>query len=644
MKNLIFIIVIFLFASFPISAQDEPDFSTRTPQSTIISFKAYLSNNNYNPTKASYALNSDLPQSKKTSIAVHLNSLIKNYGRISTENIPNEKRYEDKNGDYKYIIFKNHPQVYLERVRGKWLFSETTLLYVEKHRKETIKANYKRKTTDVWTTAKGDSLDVRFSMASPYNTILSHLMYIQDSTYNADYLAKLIIDNGKLSKEESVEKVTKIYQFYLGAIEKWMTIDEMPKDENFIDSISGKHIFIINSNVPEIYLEKVGKDWKYSFITAELIDELHEEIYPIGAENVFTFGKYFKGLIGVKYGKTIFFGMYLYQFAMVTFFLFIFIFSFLIVKFFIKRIIFKILDEAQGAKVIYRGMIALFLVVFNFWVLVFLPALEFSNDVMVTLKRIFGAILIFSTTNLVLIVIEIWFEVMTRNEPRDTMTARKGAYTFATAILKIIVVVIGSVFVVDKLGFDLAGLLTGLSIGGFAFALGAQETIKNFFGSIMIFIDKPFKVGDWVMVNGNEGTVEEVGLRSSRIRTFYNSIVIIPNSEVSNTTIDNYEERRYRRYKAYYKLPLNTDVDKIEAFVKALENIIKTHENTRKDFFFVKVNNIGLYSIDILFYTFFIVPNWSAELQSRQEIIISILKVSKELNIEFAMPPVVGID
>lgn len=644
MRKLIYSLLVAIFVSSSLLAQEEVEFSTRNPQSTIVSFKAHMTNKNFDPNKASYALNSSLAQSKKASLAVHLNSLLVTYGRIKVGNVPDARKFKDENGDYKYIIYKNHPEIYLERVRGKWLFSEETLSFVNKFEKDRIKSKYKRGAADVWTTAKGDSIKVSFSMMSPYHTIMSHLLYVQDSSYNANNLEKLIIDNGKLSKEERVDKTLKIYQFYLGAVEKWITVDQISKDINYTDSISGKHIFVINPDVPEIFLEKVGKDWKYSYNTAELIDELHEEIYPIGAESVFTFGKYFKDLIGVKYAKTMVFGMQLYQFAMITFFLFIFIISFLLVKFLVKRIIFRLLREDQGATIFYQGTLALFLIVFNFWFLVFLPALEFTNDVMVVLKRIFGSILIFSITNFVLIVIEIWFELATRKEPKSVMTAKKGAFTFAMAIMKIVVVVIGSVFIVDKLGFDLAGLLTGLSIGGFAFALGAQETIKNFFGSIMIFIDKPFKVGDWVEIKGDEGTVEEVGLRTSRIRTFYNSVVIIPNSEVSNTTIDNYQERQYRRYKAYYKLPLDTDIEKVEFFVSALEGLINNHENTRKDFYHVKVNNIGLYSIDILFYTFFIVPDWSAELKARQEIILSVLRVAKENGIKFAVPPTVSVD
>jgi MscS family membrane protein len=603
-----------------------------------------MSRTNYNPKMASYALNSNLAQNERTALAVRLNSSLIRIGKIDVANVPNIKNYKNSKGEKRYIIYKNYPKIYLEKVRNRWLFSKETLKEIDKFNTKAITSKYKRKTTDLLTTSRGDSIKVSFSMATPYNTIVSHLFYIQDSSYNPSHLAKIINGKDKLSKEEKVDKAIKIYQYYLGAPYNWIQLDDISKDENYIDTLSGNHIFVVNPKIPELFLEKVGNEWKYSYTTAEMIDELHESIYPIGAESVFSFGNYFKELIGAKYAKSMFFGMQLYQFVMINFFLLIFLISFLVVKLLVKRIIFKILKRDSDARITYRGILALFLVFFLSWILIFLPALGFGNDVMVILKRVFGAILIFSLTNLGLIATEIWFRVMTRNEPKDTMTARKGAITFVMAILKIVIVVIGAVFIVDKLGFDLAGLLTGISIGGFAFALGAQETIKNFFGSIMIFVDKPFQVGDWVEISGDEGIVEEVGLRTSKIRTFYNSVVIIPNSKVANITIDNYEKRRYRRYKAYYKLPLNTDVEKVEAFVKELENLIETHKLTRKDFYQVRVNNIGLYSIDILFYTFFVVPNWSAELQARHELILAVLKIAKDLGLEFAVPPVVGVD
>ncbi len=646
MKNILYLLLLFIFSSTSAIAQEDiPNFSTRTPRSTLISLESTLSKNNYNPEKASYTLNATLPQSKKALLVVRLHSLLRRYGNINLDNVPDSRRYKNDDGEYKYFLYsKKHRNIYLERVRGKWLFSKETVSSIDANYKKEIQSKYKRKTADVLTTREGDSIKVVFSMATPYSTIVSHLMFVQDSTYNAKYLARIINDNGKLSKEECEDKAVKIHQFFLGANEDWILLDDIPKEANYIDSVSGKHIFVISTNIPELYLEKIGNDWKYSYTTAEMIDELHEEIYPIGADTVFSLGTFFKGLVSQKYSKATVFGLLLYQLIMIVFFLVVFIISFSVVKFLLKRIINKLINNDEMSVITYKGFFALFLVLFNAWILIFIPALGFGTEVVVLLKKLFGVLLIFSITYFSLNTIEVWFILMTLKEPKEIMTARKGAFTFVMAILKIITVVIGTVFIVAKLGFDLAGLLAGLSIGGFAFALGAQETIKNFFGSIMIFVDKPFKVGDWVEVEGKEGVVEEVGLRTSKLRTFYNSVVIIPNSVVSNSTIDNYQERKFRRYKTIYKLPLNTDINKVESFVLALEELINNHDKTRKDFYHVKINNIGLYSIDILFYIFFIVPDLKTELKARHELIVSVLRVAKEIGIEFAVPPTVSVE
>src|SRR5690606_33156269 len=108
-------------------------------------------------------------------------------------------------------------------------------------------------------------------------------------------------------------------------------------------------------------------------------------------------------------------------------------------------------------------------------------------------------------------------------------------------------VIMGGLFILQNLNVNVASLLAGLGIGGLAFALAAKDTLANFFGSIMIFSDRPFQVGDWVKIGDAEGIVEEVGFRSSRIRTFYDSLLSIPNGKIVDTPIDNYGARVYRR-------------------------------------------------------------------------------------------------
>jgi MscS family membrane protein len=204
--------------------------------------------------------------------------------------------------------------------------------------------------------------------------------------------------------------------------------------------------------------------------------------------------------------------------------------------------------------------------------------------------------------------------------------------------VKVVIVIVGTLFILQNLDFQITALLAGLSIGGLAFALAAQDTIKNLFGSILIFADKPFKVGDWISFNGFDGMVEEVGVRSTRVRTFYNSLIYIPNGRLSDMPVDNYGEREYRRFFTHISITYDTPPELIEAFVEGLKEIVNTHPKTRKDFYEVHMNEFGPSSLNIMFYIFFKVNSWSAELQARHEVIMSAIKLSRKLGVRFAFP------
>ncbi len=204
--------------------------------------------------------------------------------------------------------------------------------------------------------------------------------------------------------------------------------------------------------------------------------------------------------------------------------------------------------------------------------------------------------------------------------------------------LKVFVLIFGVLLAVQNLGVNVFSLLAGLGIFGAALAFAAQDTLKNFFGSILIMMDRPFKVGDWVIVKGNEGTVEDIGFRSTRIRTFYNSLITVPNGEVAINAVDNMGMRTYRRYKTTLGVTYDTPPEKIEAFCEGIKNIIKANPHTRKDYFHVVANDFGGSSINVMLYMFFHVPDWSQELVQRHNTICEIINLAKRLGVEFAFP------
>jgi MscS family membrane protein len=204
--------------------------------------------------------------------------------------------------------------------------------------------------------------------------------------------------------------------------------------------------------------------------------------------------------------------------------------------------------------------------------------------------------------------------------------------------LKILVTVGGALFILDNLEADIWSLLAGAGVAGVAFAFAAQDTIKNLFGSLTVFLDRPFHVGDWVQMAGVEGTVEEVGFRSTRVRTFYNSLVSVPNSKLVDGIVDNMGMRQYRRFKTTIGIRYDTPPQRIEAFCHGIRQIVRTNTNMRQDYFEVYLHNWGPSSLDILVYVFFVVPDWDAELRERQNFMIEVIRLARELNVGFAFP------
>ena len=159
--------------------------------------------------------------------------------------------------------------------------------------------------------------------------------------------------------------------------------------------------------------------------------------------------------------------------------------------------------------------------------------------------------------------------------------------------LKIFIAVGGIIFIADNLNIDVTGLLAGLGLGCLAFALAAKDLVQNFFGSVTVLMDRTFTVGDWIIVDDIEGTVEHMGFRSTRIRTFYNSLVTVPNSRFITAEVDNMGARRYRRYKQKFGLTYDTPPEKIEAFCEGLREIVRQHPYMRKDYFQIWFNDLG---------------------------------------------------
>ena len=209
---------------------------------------------------------------------------------------------------------------------------------------------------------------------------------------------------------------------------------------------------------------------------------------------------------------------------------------------------------------------------------------------------------------------------------------------FVTKTLKLTVGVLGAVFLIARLGGDVTALLAGLGLSGLAVALAAQDLLKNLFGSITVLLDRPFRVGDWIKIGDVEGVVEEVGFRSTRVRTFYASLITLPNARLIDASVDNYGVRPFRRWSTRVQITYDTPPASVDAFCEGMRQLVRENESMRQDAFEIHLNEFGPHALEVMLYVFFVAPDWSTELRLRHELALDILRLADRLDVRIAFP------
>lgn len=204
------------------------------------------------------------------------------------------------------------------------------------------------------------------------------------------------------------------------------------------------------------------------------------------------------------------------------------------------------------------------------------------------------------------------------------------------SVLRFIIIFVGAIFIADALGFELTSLLAGLGISGLAFALAAKDSISNFFGAITVLLDRPFKVGDWVVIGTSEGEVIEINLRTTLVRTSLDTIITIPNANLVNIPVENWGKRRWRRWQSMVHLDINSDPERVESFCQRTLDLIHNHEaTTKEDSSWCSINTISAQSIDIELNLYWDVESSIAERKARESLIIDLMELAKELELSF---------
>ncbi len=218
----------------------------------------------------------------------------------------------------------------------------------------------------------------------------------------------------------------------------------------------------------------------------------------------------------------------------------------------------------------------------------------------------------------------------TSKEIEDSM------FDFVLKIIRIVIYLIATFIIITVFGINLNGLVAGLGIGGVIFTLAAQDTAKNLFAGVVVFLDKPFVVGDWIEVDKFEGTVEDITFRSTRVRTFENSVANIPNAIISNASIINWSKMEKRRYRTNLCIALNTPLDKLENFKTKVKDMLQEREAIYDDSIIVKFDNITENGLNVLICSYTDSVDYSSYIAERENINYKIMKILKEENIELA--------
>ena len=205
--------------------------------------------------------------------------------------------------------------------------------------------------------------------------------------------------------------------------------------------------------------------------------------------------------------------------------------------------------------------------------------------------------------------------------------------------IRIFVLLIGIVMVIDNLGYSVGGLLATLGLGGAALAFAAKDTIANLYGSLALVLDRPFKVGDWIMVGKDiDGDVEEIGLRSTKVRTWPKTIMSIPNSVLANETINNWSRMPKRRVKQVIGVTYDTSPDDMDGLVEDIRNLLREDEDIEQEFILVNFTDFGDSSLNILVYYFTKTIQWLDYMDVRQRMNLKIMRAVEQRGLSIAFP------
>lgn len=216
--------------------------------------------------------------------------------------------------------------------------------------------------------------------------------------------------------------------------------------------------------------------------------------------------------------------------------------------------------------------------------------------------------------------------------------ALTGLLPLSRKISKVVLLAMAAVAVLNELGFQVTSLLAGLGIGGIALALAAQKTVENLFGSVSIGVDQPFRVGDFVKVEDFVGTVESIGMRSTRFRTLDRTIITIPNGKLADTRTETFAPRDRIRLFANLALAYHTRAEQMRQVLSGIEGALRDHPVLAKDKPSVRFTELREFALNVEVVAWFQTTDWNEFTSIRQDLLLRFMEIVEAAGTTFAFP------
>ena len=209
---------------------------------------------------------------------------------------------------------------------------------------------------------------------------------------------------------------------------------------------------------------------------------------------------------------------------------------------------------------------------------------------------------------------------------------------FSTKLIKVVIAALGVVIVISELGYDVNGFIAGIGLGGLTFALAAQDTASNFFGGLVILLDKPFKAGDWIQTPSIDGVVQEISFRSTSIKNFDDTVTIVPNSQLANEAIINWSRMEKRKIVTTLSLTYDTPKESLIAIVDDINEFLQNSAEVNPSGSFAVFNEYAASSLDIMVHYFTVSTTLQLHHEEKERVNLKLMDIVNKHNAKFAFP------